>query len=162
MDYTTQITDLRTRREQIINDFRKEKGQDEEHFEYYPIDERWKLVGNVTIRKPREGMEDYSIKFSRVGKIDVDFGNNNLLKFNLYQIENEEDSLYIYIKDGTSGISSYGLGRFIPVFKEKDSYSVDFNLAFTPACGHVEGTACPLTRESTGVAIEAGEKAERH
>ena len=106
-------------------------------------------------------MIDYSIKFIRVGKIDLTI-ENNPLKLDLYQIENESEKYFIYIKDGTSGRGSYGLGRFVPVLKDGPNYEIDFNLAFTPACGHVEGSACPWARESTGIAIEAGEKAELH
>ena len=105
-------------------------------------------------------MTDYDIKFIRMGKIDFTLLNNPL-KLDLYQVENQDD-YYIYLKDGTSGKTSYGLGRFVPILKEEEDYFVDFNLAFTPACGHVEGSACPWARESTGIAIEAGEKAQKH
>lgn len=102
---------------------------------------------------------DHSIKFIRIGKIDLTL-ERNPLKLDLYQIENENESFFIYLKDGTSGKGSYGLGRFVPVLKNDNDYIIDFNLAFTPACGHIEGSACPWARESTGIAIEAGEKAE--
>ena len=146
----------------MINEYRKSNGQTQENFEYYPIDEKWRVQGTLSLRKPKEGMIDYSIKFVRVGKIDLDLSHNPL-KLDLYQIEEKPEDYYIYIKDGTSGKTSYGLGRFVPVLKDNnENYYVDFNLAFTPACGHVEGSACPWARESTGVSIEAGEKAEMH
>ena len=106
-------------------------------------------------------MIDYSIKFIRIGKLDVEI-EKNPLRLDLYQIENQNDKYYIYLKDGTSGRTSYGLGRFVPIIKDENDFFVDFNLAFTPACGHIEGSACPWARESTGIAIEAGEKAELH
>ena len=149
------------KRQELINKYRKENGEEEDHFDYYPIDDKWKATGVITLRKPKEGMIDYNIKFIRVGKIDIVI-DKNPLKLDLYQIENENDNYYIYLKDGTSGKTSYGLGRFVPVLKEQEKYIVDFNLAFTPACGHIEGSACPWARESTGIAIEAGEKAELH
>ena len=161
MDYTTQIKNLRLKREELINGYRKANGQEEETFEYFPIDEKWRFQGSISLRKPREGMIDYTIKFVRIGKIDVEISHNPL-KLNLYQIEEQNDNYYIYIKDGTSGKTSYGLGRFVPILKENDNFFIDFNLAFTPACGHIEGSACPWARESTGIAIEAGEKATLH
>lgn len=160
-DYENHISTLRSKHEEQINTYRKTNGQNEEQFDYYPIDSRWKSSGNITLRKPKEGMIDYNIKFIRIGKIDIVI-ENNPLKLDLYQIENDNDSYFIYLKDGTSGKTSYGLGRFVPVLKEQEEYIVDFNLAFTPACGHIEGSACPWARESTGIAIEAGEKAEMH
>ena len=163
LDYTAHISNLRNEREKIINQIRQENGQEEEKFDYYPIDEKWKIqVESVKLRKPKEGMTDYNLKFTRVGKIDFTLQNNNPLKLDLYQLESDNKNYYVYLKDGTSGKTSYGLGRFVPVLKLDEEYFIDFNLAFTPACGHVEGSACPWARESTGVAIEAGEKAEKH
>lgn len=161
MDYKNQINTLRTKREELINGYRKANGQSLENFDYYPIDEKWRIPGVISLRKPKEGMNDYTIKFIRVGKIDIDISHNPL-KLDLYQIEDQNEDYYVYIKDGTSGKTSYGLGRFVPILKENDNYFIDFNLAFTPACGHIEGSACPWARESTGVAIEAGEKATLH
>ena len=145
----------------MINSYRKDNGQEPEHFEYFPIDSKWKYPSSITLRKPKPGMIDHSLQFVRIGKLDVEI-EKNPLKLDLYQIENENDKYFIYLKDGTSGKTSYGLGRFVPILKEQENYFVDFNLAFTPACGHIEGSACPWARESTGIAIEAGEKAEFH
>jgi uncharacterized protein (DUF1684 family) len=148
------------KREERINDFKKV--EEKEVFEYYPIDEKWKIPGEITLRKPKEGMIDYKINFIRIGKIDFVL-ERNPLKLDLYKEDTSDDeTYYIYLKDATSGKTSYGLGRFVPVIKENEKHFLDFNLAFTPACGHIEGSACPWARESTAIAIEAGEKAVMH
>ena len=160
-DYESFVKNARAKHEEQINDYRKANGQDVENFSYYPIDEKWKVPGSITIRKPKEAMIDHSIQFIRIGKLDI-VVEKNPLKLDLYQIKDKNDDYYIYLKDATSGKGSYGLGRFVPVLKENEEVYVDFNLAFTPTCGHIEGSACPWARESTGIAIEAGEKAELH
>lgn len=108
-------------------------------------------------------MNDYEISFTRIGKINFSLENNEHT-LNLYQANNESDgdNMYIYLKDGTSGKTSYGVGRFVKVVKEDDTYFVDFNLAFTPVCGHVGTSACPWAQESSPVLIEAGEMAKKH
>ena len=77
----------------------------------------------------------------------------------LYKLD-ETENMYLYVKDLTSGKTTYGLGRFVPVINDGKDVFVDFNLASTPACGHVEGMACPWAREAISVSIEAGEKAK--
>ena len=54
MDYTTQISDLRLKREELINGYRKENGQDVEHFDYFPMDEYWHIPGVISLRIRKE------------------------------------------------------------------------------------------------------------
>ena len=158
LDYNLFIESYRKKREDMINAFRKENDQENENFLYFPIEPKWRTEGEVVIRKPKDGMIDYKINFVRIGKINFSL-ENNPQKLDLYQIENQPDEYFIYLKDATSGKDSYGLGRFVPIIKEKDKFIIDFNLSFTPACGHVEGSACPWARESVPIPIQAGEKA---
>ncbi|MHA1166681.1 MAG: DUF1684 domain-containing protein [Candidatus Hodarchaeales archaeon] len=157
-DITTQIAELRKKREELINGYRADQNQPPTDFDYYPIDPDWRIEGQVKIRKPKPAMVDYQLKFVKVGVIKLEI-KGQPSRFALYEVENEPGNNYIFIKDGTSGKSTYGLGRFVRVIKEGDKYFVDFNLACTPACGFVEGAGCPFTMESTSVEIEAGEKA---
>ncbi|MFW9995651.1 MAG: DUF1684 domain-containing protein [Candidatus Odinarchaeota archaeon] len=155
----TQVAELRHKREELINSFLTgQNAPPVKAFEYFPIDEKWRMKGEVKIRKPKPGPVDFKIKYLKIGIINITIAGQPH-KFALYQVENELENLYIFIKDGTSGKSTYGLGRFISVIKKGDEYFVDFNAAFTPACGYVEGAGCPFTMESTTAIIEAGEKA---
>ncbi|MEQ9402792.1 MAG: DUF1684 domain-containing protein [Cyclobacteriaceae bacterium] len=63
--------------------------------------------------------------------------------------------------DKTSGISTYGGGRYLDlVIGKSDRIEIDFNKAYNPYCAYSEDYLCPLPpRENfLEVAIEAGEK----
>ena len=162
MVYEDFIKEQRSKREHVVREFQNKTSSEETEFTYFPTDEKWRISAEIIKRKPKEGMNDHEIKFTRIGKIVFSIQNNEH-NFNLFQSDQEPegDNLYIYLKDGTSGKTSYGVGRFVKVIKENDSYFVDFNLAFTPVCGHVSTSACPWAQESSPVLIEAGEKAEK-
>lgn len=72
------------------------------------------------------------------------------------------DGLSFVFNDETSGIETYGAGRFLEADAPKDGRVVlDFNLAYNPPCAFTEFATCPLPpRENRlKVRIAAGEKA---
>ena len=156
--YETQISEERQNRANLINSYREEKNQEPTNFEYFPVSPSWRISGEITKRKPKPGVSDYKFNFTRIGvvKFEID---NTAQRMSLYKLDDTE-KMYLYVKDLTSGKTSYGLGRFVPVIDEGQNVYIDFNLASTPACGHVEGMACPWAREAISSSIEAGEKAE--
>jgi uncharacterized protein (DUF1684 family) len=64
--------------------------------------------------------------------------------------------------DETSGIDTYGAGRFIIVEKSNKSgnYMIDFNKSYNPPCAFTEFTTCPLPppQNRLPIKITAGEK----
>jgi hypothetical protein len=73
----------------------------------------------------------------------------------------EGDSLSFIIRDGTSGKTTYGAGRFLYTDPARDGKVVlDFNRAYNPPCSFTPYATCPLPpRENrTKLAIPAGEK----
>jgi len=70
-------------------------------------------------------------------------------------------SLFVPLLDGTSGVESYGAGRYLDLEAEDDgTYVLDLNLAYHPYCVYADTYSCPLTpRENRlPVRIEAGER----
>jgi len=74
----------------------------------------------------------------------------------------EDKSYFLIFRDRTSGVSTYGAGRFLSADAAgADGTTVlDFNLAYNPPCAFTPFATCPLPtpRNSLPVAIEAGEK----
>lgn len=73
----------------------------------------------------------------------------------------EGDDLFFVFKDGTSGLSSYGTGRFLNAKIEKNGdVQLDFNKAHNPPCAFISYATCPLAPKENNLpfAIEAGEK----
>jgi len=73
-----------------------------------------------------------------------------------------EDSLHYFVmfRDKTSGIETYGGGRFIEVPIFSDSGILDFNFAYNPFCHYNHEFSCPVVPKDNylDLEIEAGEK----
>jgi uncharacterized protein (DUF1684 family) len=70
--------------------------------------------------------------------------------------------LFIPFKDLTNTYSTYGGGRYleVPFTGEKDSFTLDFNLAFNPYCHYNHSYSCPIVPLGNvlNIPIPAGEK----
>ena len=72
-----------------------------------------------------------------------------------------EESLFVPLRDATSGKESYGAARYLDLEpSETDEYELDFNRAYNPYCAYSDDYVCPFPpRENwLDVRIEAGEK----
>jgi uncharacterized protein (DUF1684 family) len=78
-------------------------------------------------------------------------------------IEDEADSVLFFIfNDATSGIETYGGGRFLYADRKADGTAVlDFNKAYNPPCSFNPYATCPLppAENKLPLAVRAGEKA---
>jgi len=73
----------------------------------------------------------------------------------------EDGSYYLLVRDGTSGKTSYGAGRFLTSEQPAgDEVVLDLNKLYSPPCAFTEFATCPLPQPSNvlGVAIETGER----
>lgn len=73
------------------------------------------------------------------------------------------DGLFLVIRDGTSGDTTYRPSRFLFVEKRPEpnkSFTLDFNRAYNPPCSFSEYTTCPLPPKQNimKMRIDAGEK----
>jgi uncharacterized protein (DUF1684 family) len=69
--------------------------------------------------------------------------------------------LFCGFADGTSGVTTYGGGRYLDIKIGKSNKTViDFNLAYNPYCAYASGYTCPLppTENYLDQEIFAGEK----
>jgi hypothetical protein len=75
------------------------------------------------------------------------------------------ESVFVPFLDGTSGVESYGAGRYLDLDREHDgTFALDFNLAYHPSCVYDPRFSCPLTpaENRLPVRIEAGERLSEH
>jgi len=75
----------------------------------------------------------------------------------------DENTLGVYFRDATNGKETYSMGRYVdpkPVPGEPNRYTLDFNMAYNPACAFSEFFNCPLPSNANQlkVALPAGEK----
>ena len=77
----------------------------------------------------------------------------------------DADELFVIFKDETSGVETYGGGRFLYASLPKDGKTVlDFNKAYNPPCAFTEYATCPLPplQNEIPIAVHAGEKKYGH
>lgn len=55
-----------------------------------------------------------------------------------------ENSLFIPFTDETSGVESYGAGRYLDIPPNSDPMIIDFNLAYSPDCAYNPTSSCPI------------------
>ena len=73
----------------------------------------------------------------------------------------DDGSLFVIFRDGTSESTTYPPGRFLVVDRPKDgAWTVDFNKAYNPPCAFSAFTTCPLPPPQNWLEddIAAGEK----
>lgn len=73
----------------------------------------------------------------------------------------DDRELFLVFRDATSGVTTYGAGRFLSaaITEDSDEVVLDFNLATNPPCAFTPFATCPLpSPENTlPIPIEAGE-----
>ena len=84
-------------------------------------------------------------------------------EFQLDAIAESQDSLFVVFKDKSSGVTTYGPGRFLTLDAPVDGKCIlDFNKAYNPPCAFSPHTLCPLPPKQNHLelSIDAGEQYE--
>lgn len=147
---------------------------DERNFiSFYPVNEHYNVLANVELVKDEKGFDMETSSgmkkhFFTYAKLLFELDGNPYRLFiyrskALMTDEKYKDYLFIPFGDATSGVESYGGGRYIDAFLSdiKDGkLQLDFNKAYNPYCAYAAGYNCPLPpRENLlSIAIPAGEK----
>ena len=132
---------------------------------YYPISPESRIIGTVDTSSslPKEityknilGME---ITRPIAAHIDFDWNGE---QYKLTALNNDEDTYFIMVHDETTGMTTYGGGRYLyPQKADKEGKVVlDFNKLINPPCVFTPYATCPLPPKENYLpfAIEAGEK----
>ena len=69
-------------------------------------------------------------------------------------------SLFLPFRDATSGMETYGAGRYVDLEAEGADVVLDFNYAYNPFCAYSPHWVCPVPplENTLNVAIRAGER----
>jgi uncharacterized protein len=136
--------------------------------EHYPVDDRWSFPARFEpYRPPRISrvptVLDLTETYSTPGSVAFDHaGTTHRLDAFL---EPGETDLFIVFADLTTGIETYGGGRYLYTKPPDDRATVtlDFNRAYNPPCVFTEHATCalPLPQNRLPFRVEAGEKRYR-
>lgn len=131
---------------------------------YYPENEA--LIFTLKIEETSEAdtvrmqtsTNDY-VTFHRFGQIQFPV-NGETQTLTIYRSP-EQAELFLPFADATSGIETYGGGRYLEIQPlGGGDYEVDFNQAYNPYCAYSDEWSCPIppAENRLTVKIEAGEK----
>lgn len=69
--------------------------------------------------------------------------------------EKFKNHLFLPFTDLTSGVQSYGGGRYIDLeATDKEIITIDFNQAYNPYCAYNEGYSCPIPPKENDLLVE--------
>lgn len=137
----------------------------------YPINERFIIEAELVVTPDEEPFKmttttDRKPIYRKYGEIHFSL-NGKKLKLSVYQdlalISKEEykNHLFIPFTDLTSGVSTYGGGRYIDMeIPEGSKVILNFNLAYNPYCVYNPKYSCPIPPEENflNAEIHAGVK----
>ena len=140
--------------------------------EFFPINEKYFVTAKF-IRTKKEKPFEMKTTTSRK-PVYVKYGELHFeidgkpCQLNVYQnvefskIDEYKNSLFLPFTDYTSGVESYGGGRYIDLEIQKGKiWTVDFNQAYNPYCAYNEVYSCPIVPKENDLKVEikAGVKA---
>ena len=135
--------------------------------EYFTINEKFKI--KAVLQPPVASflmianVLGQQVASKNAGKLLFTFQNK---QYGLDVIDEGDNMFFITFADATSGLSTYGSGRFIyidPPDAKGNTY-IDFNQAFNPPCAFTKFATCPLPPPQNRLpfSITAGEKNYGH
>jgi len=108
-----------------------------------------------------DGKEQKYLEYA-YATFELDGVKNQLLILEIMDMGPQRGKLFLAFADATSGLETYGAGRYLDVKKipAATSIELDFNLAYNPYCAYSENFSCPFPPKENvlKVAILAGEK----
>ncbi|MHA2366386.1 MAG: DUF1684 domain-containing protein [Candidatus Hodarchaeales archaeon] len=116
---------------------------------FFPLDKKYSIDLEITINpKPDEitislskGEEKIYIRYGFLDFI-IDGVSSRLTVFKPI----DQDYFFIPFKDKTSGVETYGAGRYIELEKlSEGKFNLDFNFAYNPYCAYNDRFSCALT-----------------
>lgn len=146
---------------------------------YYDPDPSLRVVASV---EPVDGQDTIELEmtegepreYERVARLAFELDGEERELYAYRQViqqdhdEGEGTTLFVPFRDGTTGDTTYGAGRYMEFEVEgdlaaADELPLDFNLAYHPFCVYNEAFACPLAppENTLETRVEAGERLAR-
>jgi uncharacterized protein len=131
---------------------------------WYAPDPTYRVTGHFNKHaSPREmtiqNSAGQTVAMTNVGHVAFSLADQGLF---LEAFDNGPDSLFLVFKDATSGIDTYGAGRFLvaPLAADGQNVDLDFNRAYFPPCAFTPYATCPRPPKENilPVAVPAGER----
>ena len=133
----------------------------------FPVQSEWKLKAKLV-----QPEQNFLMITNIIGQTTASKNAGKLVfekegkTYSLDVIDEGGPNLFIVFSDQSSGVSTYGAGRFIEIPRPDSlgNTEIDFNTAYNPPCAFTAFATCPLPPKQNRLAlkIEAGEKNYGH
>lgn len=143
-----------------------------ERLSYFDPDPEYRVEASVRVHDDPDPVEmetsaGPNVRYLRVATFDFEV-NGTRQTLSAYQQETSEgETLFVPFRDKTTGQQTYPGGRYMEFEPDRslsdgDTFTLDFNLAYSPFCAYSDTFACPLPPEENwlDVVIPAGERYE--
>ena len=136
--------------------------------DFFPVDSSFVVKATITRIKNAKVFEmptttDRKPLYKEYGILNFKI-NNTPLKLTIYQdqenlnYEEYKDLLFLPFTDGTSGITSYGGGRYMNIslndITKNNQVILNFNNTYNPYCAYNDKYSCPITPRKNHLSIE--------
>lgn len=133
---------------------------------WFPVDASYRVRGAYTAHDSQRQIEventaGSSTTLLSTGHVAFELSGQTYNLEVFYNVESKVDHVWLIFKDATSGVSTYGSGRFLYSVLDADgTVEFDFNKAYHPPCAFTEFTACPVPPKGNilPIAIPVGER----
>lgn len=158
--------------EKYVSDHEVVTGADKKNLKFYPVQKQYRITAAF---EPKEnspwflmnstGTEKKQYRVFGILRFSI---HDTAVELQIYQSrslmtsEKYREHLFIPFTDKTSGIETYGGGRYIDLNIsdiQNNRYVLDFNKAYNPYCAYAAGYNCPIPPKENDlpVTIKAGE-----
>jgi len=136
---------------------------------YYPPDPAYRLELELHEHEEKETLtmemsQGSAREFLRWGEFRFNIGSEECT-LQAYKGGSEEEGLFVLFRDATSGVETYGAGRYLDLDPDRDctpegKWILDLNKAYNPWCAYSEAYTCPFVplENWLKVPLRAGEK----
>jgi len=140
-----------------------------EGLNYFPINEKFNIRAELEPVKDKkvvllgtsDGQQQKYLEYAWAN-FELDGILNRLLILEVMDMGPQRGQLFLAFADQSSGIETYGAGRYLDIKKVPAATHIDldFNLAYNPYCAYSDSFSCPFPpkENSLKIAILAGEK----
>jgi len=132
----------------------------------FAYDPAWRRVGAFAPVEPTPAASE-PVPLMCVGSVSFLLPDGRQASLDLFWPDEYGGGLFLPFRDTTSGVSTYGGGRYLldgakgaDLGTEEGLLVLDFNFAYHPSCVHDDRWSCPLAPPSNRlpVAVAAGER----
>lgn len=138
--------------------------------QWMPIDAKWRFNARFTAHpstQPRIKVQNVlgeTVEMLNPGFVEFSFGGKTYTLEAMLEEDHAKELFFIF-KDGTSGKTTYGAGRYLYTpMPTNGTVDLDFNRAKNPPCAFTAFATCPLppAKNRLTLAIKAGELVYKH